>query len=888
MAGIALPSRLAYKIHSASGHTSTFTPEHILHDLPTDQASRWTGATSATLDDKPSSSTPSSTSGRRSPAIPLTPNDGNSPNSHKTFKREVQYIILELEQPAVVQRIGFGKYHKTHPCNLAEFSVSGGLSPNPRYMELLYHGGLKNDSQKETFDLKTSNKNSRLRDDVLLPVKYLRIDAYAAHSINYNVSIWHVWLEGDASPTLMPTVLSTYDDHVKTVTSQVLLAHLRRSFLLSAFSTLLTTLPTSITSTFEHPLVSALHTSLVLRGQFTGPDGAEVVLEEMIKEGLFDEWGRNNDDDGGKGKGKSVARWENLEEVGAGVGQGPSPRGGHQMVRVGRKLLLHGGWDGSRDLGDLWELELPRSTEGDGAVGTWRCLNDGLGGKVGEEYPKARSCHQLAVDESEGWVYLLGGIWTIEGEEEWVGKEEPMDEGAPPVVERDGEEEGETGRASNGVDGDEDMEVEHDVSAEGGPKLLFDHQMIVHSGAGMIYVFGGKHVEPVANSDAVEGVFSGMFAYSIERKTWSALLYASLRSGDPTPTDAFKSERLLSRIGHSMLLDTSVPSLFILGGQRGESYLSDLWTVQLATPSSDDADEDAPPPQTSLPTLWRSGAVIDPSSPTPTIVSTKMLSLDYSKEDGPPAGFTQRTNLDAETGEWTMLSGLRSDKRGESPTKDVWRRSRNGDWEQVELRGDYPVGRFAAPVMYDPLRKEHYLMGGNPQDPVDDLRRLGDLWRLKVVKPSPEEALRMAKFLVRKQRFNEMCQTEPTLNALAYLQTTLSSVVDHTDESEASAFRNCMASLLAAPASNNFEDPMDDDSGSEAGQLAESTTSDFSALSESQRLAKTEIKEELFNQRHELFETLLDFFPEKDRQPREDLKEMAMPRWNEVIKGRFD
>lgn len=100
------------------------------------------------------------------------------------------------------------------------------------------------------------------------------------------------------------------------------------------------------------------------------------------------------------------------------------------MVRIGRRLLLFGGWDGERDLGDLWEYELPRAASstsaGDRDIeaendvgGGWRCLlsdddgvgSQGLGGRMadgGGPRPQARSCHQLAVDEREGWVYLLG------------------------------------------------------------------------------------------------------------------------------------------------------------------------------------------------------------------------------------------------------------------------------------------------------------------------------------------------------------------------------------------------------------------------------------------------------------------------------------------------
>lgn len=38
-----------------------------------------------------------------------------------------QYLTLKLERPAIVKRIKFGKYEKTHVCNLRKFKVMGGL-----------------------------------------------------------------------------------------------------------------------------------------------------------------------------------------------------------------------------------------------------------------------------------------------------------------------------------------------------------------------------------------------------------------------------------------------------------------------------------------------------------------------------------------------------------------------------------------------------------------------------------------------------------------------------------------------------------------------------------------------------------------------------------------
>ena len=39
-----------------------------------------------------------------------------------------QYLTLKLQRPAIVQTIKFGKYEKTHVCNLKMFKIYGGLS----------------------------------------------------------------------------------------------------------------------------------------------------------------------------------------------------------------------------------------------------------------------------------------------------------------------------------------------------------------------------------------------------------------------------------------------------------------------------------------------------------------------------------------------------------------------------------------------------------------------------------------------------------------------------------------------------------------------------------------------------------------------------------------
>lgn len=268
-----------------------------------------------------------------------------------------------------------------------------------------------------------------------LPVKFLRIDCHVAANANYSISIWHLFLEG-YSPQLhslsaLPSasdLVSLYESHRHACTTRLILAHLRRSgpAYLPAFRTLLSTLSSDSTSgsdlRLEHPLLAALHESLVLRGDW---DASERLLDQLLAAGLLDEWdGRT-----GGTKGQTVAKWQRIgppSEKDAPAPNGKSPseawpcgRGGHAMVRVGRKILMYGGWDGRRELGDMWEYDLPLNVHDTASPRRWRLLQDGLSGagtgpggasdaKAGAVSPGPRSCHQMVVDERDGWVYVLG------------------------------------------------------------------------------------------------------------------------------------------------------------------------------------------------------------------------------------------------------------------------------------------------------------------------------------------------------------------------------------------------------------------------------------------------------------------------------------------------
>jgi hypothetical protein len=163
-------------------------------------------------------------------------------------------------------------------------------------------------------------------------------------------------------------------------------------------------------------------------------------------------------------------------------------------------------------------------------------------------------------------------------------------------------------------------------------------------------------------------------------------------------------------------------------------------------------------------------------------------------------------------------------------------------------------------------------------------------------RPTPEEILRRVKFHVRKQRFVEMCANEPSLSALLYLQSALSSITDHSDEAEATAFRSCMAYLLAAPprqqypAAADSSDRMEEDGDTAADKVddhhceSDEQEGDGGMVSPTDLSPRWPVKEAgaavdqgTYEQRTKVFESLLRFFAPADQQPEEDLVDIV--RW---------
>ncbi|XP_073918983.1 muskelin isoform X6 [Castor canadensis] len=462
-------------------------------------------------------------------------------------------------------------------------------------------------------------------------------------------------------------------------------------------------------------------------------------------------------------------------------------RGGHQMVIdvQTETVYLFGGWDGTQDLADFWAYSVKENQ--------WTCISRDTEKENG---PSARSCHKMCIDIQRRQIYTLGRYLdsSVRNSKSLKSDFYRYD-----------------------IDTNTWMLLSEDTAADGGPKLVFDHQMCMDSEKHMIYTFGGRILTcngSVDDSRASEPQFSGLFAFNCQCQTWKLLREDSCNAGP---------EDIQSRIGHCMLFHSKNRCLYVFGGQRSKTYLNDFFSYDV---DSDHVD---------------------------------IISDGTKKDSGmvPMTGFTQRATIDPELNEIHVLSGLSKDKekREENVRNSFWIYDivRNS-WSCVykndqaakdnpskSLQEEEPCPRFAHQLVYDELHKVHYLFGGNPGKSCSPKMRLDDFWSLKLCRPSKDYLLRHCKYLIRKHRFEEKAQMDP-LSALKYLQNDLYITVDHSDPEETKEFQLLASALFKSG-------------------------SDFTALGFSD-------VDHTYAQRTQLFDTLVNFFPDSMTPPKGNLVDL--------------
>ncbi|CAE6449861.1 unnamed protein product [Rhizoctonia solani] len=398
--------------------------------------------------------------------------------------------------------------------------------------------------------------------------------------------------------------------------------------------------------------------------------------------------------------------------------------------------------------------------------------------------PVGRGGHQLCLDVERGVIYLFGG---------WDGAKNLSDFWSYTI-------------ATN-----QWKLVHEDTAAIGGPSARSCHNMVYCHTNRTIYVLGQLNEQPRANGvnpqPQPQRADADFFKCSLdatgEGGTWTLLNPSGVEAaGGPPPIS-----------DHQMIVDEENSLMYVFGGRMenasyrdgGPAY-SGMYSFNLVTET------------------WTH------------------IFHDPARHDGPTAN---PINIYSRTDPATFMTYHIDKKlwvRSESWVGS-FKPSTNGDvWEGLEL----PRPRSAHQVVYDSANKVFYMFGGNSGE--DGIPRLNDLWSMRLVRPTVKELLRKALLAVRKFRFKLMCDTIPPFEALTYLQTQVSEVVDNNDENEAADLRGLLSYLLSRTSDGDTRMNGTDD---------------------------TEVNEENRKERRELFDFLMQFVDPTEREPETELRDVV-------------
>ncbi|KAI8869447.1 hypothetical protein GQ42DRAFT_147108, partial [Ramicandelaber brevisporus] len=446
--------RLIYDIHSWSSHAANFHPSGVLLDRPRDQSSRWSAGS-------------------------------NDPD---------QFLTLRLVKPAIVHSITFGKFRSPHVCNVKLFKVKVGMNDNENEMVQVLYGMLANSTTKETFQLIKNghlgmDSNSSSDSGIPLVAQYIRIEPLSSYDQKFNPSIWFVELVGVTDYELIEPAL-----HMVSACQTNEAARLCAKFLRhdqqqqqqqqQQKCDMMDDIMSS-SELFEHPLLTQLHAALVQNEDYTQ---ADVILEQAYHSSLFNAYAERE---------PSRHSWTSLPAFPEILL--PARRSGHQMWYDAEsdRIFMFGGWDGTRDLGDLWSLSLQPLSDIQPGPPEWTRISACTQNEGG---PSTRSCHATCYCPVTRCAYILDQY-----------------------TDSDTRRQGSSSSVSSSlyqynVVANVWTHLPHSQSTIG-PRLFMDAQMCIDSAAQVLYVFGGRAVQ----NDNREDILQGLYAYDIGTRTWRTI-----------------------------------------------------------------------------------------------------------------------------------------------------------------------------------------------------------------------------------------------------------------------------------------------------------------------------------------------------------------------------
>ncbi|KAJ1742614.1 hypothetical protein LPJ68_001764 [Coemansia sp. RSA 1086] len=756
---------LPYEIHSWSNHAANFLPHNIMTDRPHDQSSRWS----------------------------------TNANNHR------QFITLRLERPALVP----------HVCNLKEFKVFGGMSED-NMVELLY-SGLRNDSESEVISVKQKLGGH------YIPCQFIKIQPLLAYDQKFNFSVWHVELRGTINQHIVQRICDDFSHFQKQEAVRLCLKFFRDRGYNDAFSAL----AQQTQQQLEAPLLTQLRDALVENCNY---ERAEQLLRDAEQKEMFQACAS---------KVPYAARWTS---VGSETYAMPPARGGHQMCidEERRVVYLYGGWDGAKNLDDLWMFSID--------TGRWVCLSTSTRIQGG---PGPRSCHSMCFDSIRKCIYVMGN---------YVDREY---------------------RGSASLDSDlycydtisnEWLVLSENTEVLGGPRLIFNSQMVFDSHYHRIYLYGGKVVLPDSADAPI--VYSGLYSFDIRKHRWTKL--------KPDFHMLEQEQHVRARYFHAMLIDSEQQRLYIISNRRDMSVPSEFIIYDI---ESDTFFEKMPDLTASTQNIMTQERYLHEkhygSTVSPAPIRHQRLHPDFSDHNPVHVhllqdGRTIRATFDKARQEIYVLVAVQNDthscsrtsprefvaalrgsrsygyygqctdstytgslysqsfgagfhpcsslmdsgvryeperpcastsrhrgsaKDGSSKTSshsksspdhifmavycyhipsELWTEVYNSANIESHHAGAaveslaqssssspaalYPKPRFAQDWVFDAATRSHFMFGGNPNRPNDRSARFNDTWKLEFTRPTSKDILRRALYMVRRQRFLDMCLgTEPLI-----------------------------------------------------------------------------------------------------------------------------
>lgn len=736
---------IPYEIHDYSTYASVYAPGNVKKNDPTDPNSRWSTTT----------------------------------NDH------LQYITMKIP-PSLVVTVTFGKYNKMHVCNVKKMRISVS-EDDVTYREVLY-GGLRNDTDMETFNLQTM-------DDTYFIAQYVKIEPLAAWGINFNYSLWFVELRGltDVGEFVKYNEKMVFRRSVKSC-----LRFLREN----GFRDVYERLESRSEEKLESDVVKTIRDLLEMHEY----ERVEEVLD-TLSPGMFQEFIDNS---------PYTLVWTEIPKT----ENWPCERGGHQAVAMDGGLYLYGGWNGVEELEDFWKF----------CGGCWTQI------KTGMRTPGRRSCHRMVAYMSR--LYLMGkyvplssrkllsgrsDIWCYDGDWKVIN---PGDDGGPGNV---------YDHQMVMVDGNICMFGGKSTEKEdtyAGLYMFSLEDSFVHGDERIEVVIGsrGDHMEP-DGADGAAGKVAATMCLA-EREGLSEMEEPCVRlcseTSSPIASASQRAEAADSPSRECIMATNEglTPSIESLSCMSSSSL--GLFSYRWKLLRSDTVQ---PPNTPSLKSRLGHTMIFIPPNYIPGNVYNNCLAIVggqrnkdsmremvfYSLETDtvfqnipfPIKGdgkIVQRALLYST--EIVVLFCCGREKEGKFETIEVYTYSlMKGRWAKVQERSRCSAGVDIRPLprsahQFVEMNGYFYLFGGNVSEKTE--RRMNDLWVFKLSKKTPQDIRHLSKFLTRKHKYLRLLDTDEE-RAIDYLRSSVLSMV--VDEDTRELFEELCYEVYRR---RMFVDPIDD------------------------------------------------------------------------------